>query len=83
MTLIAFYLNEEILCEEQKIIHFQRKMAHNLETLGSIYKKLGILSETMVLETVENFLVCHPKIGGIYTKKVATEKQRFAAGKET
>ena len=23
---------------------------------------------------VENFLVCHPNIGGVYTKKVATEK---------
>ena len=28
------------------------------------------------------FLVCHPTIEGVYTKKVATEKYRFTASKE-
>ena len=31
---------------------------------------------------MENFLVCHPKIMPVYTKKVATEKHGFAANKE-
>ena len=31
---------------------------------------------------MEDFLVCHPKIEGVYTKKVATEKHWFAANKE-
>ena len=32
---------------------------------------------------MENFLVCHPKIGRVYTKKVATEKHKSTASKET
>ena len=31
---------------------------------------------------MDNFLVCHPKIWEVYSKKVATEKHRFAASKE-
>ena len=31
---------------------------------------------------MENFLVCHPKIWEVYSKKVATEKHQFAARKE-
>ena len=31
---------------------------------------------------MENFLFCHPKIGRVYTKKIATEEQRFTAKKE-
>ena len=31
---------------------------------------------------MENFLVCRPKIEGVYTKKVATEKHWFTASKE-
>ena len=31
---------------------------------------------------MEIFLVCHPNIGRVYTKKVATENHRFAANKE-
>ena len=31
---------------------------------------------------VENFIVCHPKIRGVYTKNVATKKHKFVASKE-
>ena len=31
---------------------------------------------------MEIFLVCHPNIGLVYIKKVATEKHRFAVNKE-
>ena len=31
---------------------------------------------------MKSFLVCHPKIGRVYTKKLATEKHRFATNKE-
>ena len=31
---------------------------------------------------MENFLICHRKIGRVYTKKEATKKHRFATNKE-
>ena len=53
-----------------------------LESLASIHKKNATPLETSLLKNCGKFLVCHPKIGVIYTKKVATEKHRFAASKE-
>ena len=45
-------------------------------------KKNATLLETSLLKNYGKVLVCHPKIGRVYTKKVATEKHRFAANKE-
>ena len=66
----------------KKSIHFQNERGHNLETLGGIHKKNATLLETLLLKNYGKFLVCHPKIGWVYTKKVATEKHRFAANKK-
>ena len=80
-------LYAENLREGEKI-HFQNKRDHDLETLGGIHKKnvtlLGIsLLENLYWRTImKNLLFCHPKIKGDCTKKVATEKHRFAANKE-
>ena len=58
------------LREGEKSIHFQNKKAHNLET------------PALEGRNTENFLLCHPKLGRVYTKMVETEKHIFAANKE-
>ena len=64
----------KLYAEKSKSINFQKKKTHNLETLGGSYNKNA---------TVRDFItVCHPKIGGGHTKKVAIEKHRFATSKE-
>ena len=40
------------------------------------------LLEMSLLKNYAKLQVCLPKIGRVYTKKVATEKHRFAANKE-
>ena len=75
-------LYAENLLEGQKNQYIFKTRTHNLETLASIYKKSATPLQTSLLRNCEKFLVCHPKIGAIYTKIVATEKHRFAASKE-
>ena len=53
----------------KQIIYFQNIRAYNLETLGGIHKKNATLLETSLLKNVENFLVCHTKIGGSSCQK--------------
>ena len=67
----------ENLREGKKSIHLQNKRTHNLENLEGILKENATLLETY-WRIMENFLVCHPNFGWVYTKKEATEKHRFA-----
>ena len=67
----------------KKINTFSKQRVYNLETLGGIHKKNATLLETLLLKNYGKCLVCHPEIEGVYTKKVANEKHRFAARKET
>ena len=67
-----------------------QKSQHIFKTKGLItWKLLEVLIRKIpqcyrlhYWRIVENFLVCHEKIEGVYTKKVATEKHRFAPRKE-
>ena len=61
---------------------FKTKRVYDLETLRGIHKKNATLLETLLLKNYGKCLVCHPEIEGVYTKKVANEKHRFAARKE-
>ena len=63
-------------------IHFQNKRDHNLKTLGGIHNKNATLLETLLLKNCGKPSSLSPKIGRVYTKKVATEKQRSDASKE-
>ena len=47
--------------EDKKLIHFQNKRAHNLETIGGIHKKNAILSETSGLKNSEKLSSLSPK----------------------
>ena len=67
----------------RKSIHFQNKRAHNLETLGGIHKKNATLLETSLLKNYGKLSSLSPKNWASLYKKVATEKHRFAANKET
>ena len=55
-------------------------MAHNLETVGSIHKENAALLETSLWK--KKFLVCHPKIGEVYTRIVATESTNSLPAKK-
>ena len=65
----------------KKIIHFQNKRAHNLETPGGIHKNVTLFATSLLKNCgkLSNFL---PKNWGSLYQKVATEKHRFVANKE-
>ena len=63
-------LHAESLREGEKSIHFQNKMAHNIETLGNFHKKNVTLLETSLLKNYGKLSSLSPKNGvRLYQKK--------------
>ena len=52
------------------------------KNLGVIRKKNTTLIETLLLKNCGKLPNLSPKIGGVYTKKMAIEKHKFATNKE-
>ena len=61
---------------------FRTKGVINYKLLEVFIRKMSHSQRPHYWRIVENFLVCHPKIEGVYTKKVATLMHIFAASKE-
>ena len=80
-------LINEVICTKlprrvTKSTHFQKKLLITQKLLEEFIRKMTHCQRLYYRRIVENFLVCHTKIGGAYTKKIATENHRFAATKK-
>ena len=54
---------------QKKLIHFQNKRDHNLETLGGVYKKNATLLETPLLKNCgKHFRLLPKNCGSLYQK---------------
>ena len=56
-----------------KLCERKNSISHNLETLECIRRKSVNCQRPQYWWIVKSFLVCHPKLGGVLTQKVAPE----------